>query len=652
MMKKSNFLLLFIALVLLSVNVQASNLDYYLSNSDQNFNIINKNSGKSFNIKRGSYVYPTIVINNSGEEGIQVEKGKITLRFDNSIMELVKYESGEYYKSLDSNVSVTNFNKGNDKIVVNYTLNKNVSGKNKVLEFRFHVLDNAKTGSTKIYQMDGEDTLSCIVDEVSSNCAESLYTELVYNVEKSEINTLSSIKVDGKEVNNFSSNVKSYNITVDGEKEGVNVEATPTDNKASVSGDIGTRSLKYGMNTLNIEVTSESGVKSTYTLYVTRNDSRSKINTLKTLKLSSGVLNFKPETTEYEITVKNEVEEITITSSLTDSKAKYKEDFTKKVIELMEGNNSVQIVVIAENGDEKTYTINITRELSSNNTLKSLTVNGEEVTLFKNAFSYNHSVSNETERVTIKAVPTDSRASIDISNISYLEVGENQVDIYVTAENGDKVCYTLYITRETLLSSNSKLSSLTIKGYKLNFNADKNYYDLKIKEEETLEIEAIPADDKAEVEIEGNKDLINGSVIKIVVRAENNTVNRYFITIAKASKINVWLWVIILFPLVVIGIAIVILLIKKHHQKKLMEERFDSELSAAKEKAEEVVEEKVEEETSTDDEKEVEEQEETKDAETSENQEEASNEDEQDVEESQENNETEEVEKKDEEKDS
>ena len=35
------------------------------------------------------------------------------------------------------------------------------SGKNKLVTFKFHVLDNAKFGETKIYEMDGEDSINC-----------------------------------------------------------------------------------------------------------------------------------------------------------------------------------------------------------------------------------------------------------------------------------------------------------------------------------------------------------------------------------------------------------------------------------------------------------------------------------------------------------
>ena len=41
---------------------------------------------------------------------------------------------------------------------------------------------------------------------------------------------------------------------------------------------------------------------------------------------------------------------------------------------LNEGINKIEIKIIAENGSERTYTLNITRELSGNNTLKELKI--------------------------------------------------------------------------------------------------------------------------------------------------------------------------------------------------------------------------------------------------------------------------------------
>ena len=53
-------------------------------------------------------------------------------------------------------------------------------------------------------------------------------------------------------------------------------------------------------------------------------------------------------------------------------------------------------------------------------------------------------------------------------------------------------------------------------------------------------------DENATVTVEGNKNLVNGSIVKINVKAEDNTVVRYFINIEKDSEGSSFIWIIVL----------------------------------------------------------------------------------------------------------
>ena len=576
MNKNKYFLKTILAFILcLSFNVKAENMGYYLSNSNQNYNY--DSASKEIMVKRGDYIYVTSVINHVSESELKLQKGRLTVRWDSNQLELASYGDNFYSTSSSNfaNLNITVDSKTDNKITLNYTADDTIiNGINKLVEFKFHVLDNAKLGTFKIYEMDGEDSITCLGEgDISIPCGNSYYSELKYNIESSKVNTLSSLKIDGKVVDGFIETKKEYNVNIDEKTEKINIEAIEKDPKSSVSGDIGSRELKYGINTFNIDVTSESGVKNTYTINVTRIDGRSKNNTLKSLKTSSGIINYKSDIKEYNISVKNEIDTITIYATLADNKAKFKEDFTKKEIDLIEGINKVMITVIAENNDENTYTINITRELSSNNTLKELMVNNELIKLSKNEFLYNYKVGNEIENVTIDAVATDSKAKVDIAPFSSLQVGDNEIGIRVTAPNGEFVNYTLVVTREPKLSNNSKLKSIVIDGYKLSFNKDIEYYDLKIKEEDSLNIKVEQEDEKAEVNIEGNNNLINGSIIKINVKAEDGTYTRYFINIEKKKNSNLLLWIILLIILIAIILTVIIMLLKKNKKKKIKVEK-------------------------------------------------------------------------------
>ncbi len=84
-------------------------------------------------------------------------------------------------------------------------------------------------------------------------------------------------------------------------------------------------------------------------------------NTLSSITVSDCTLDpiFSEATTEYSCTVKNNVESVNVNATATSSKAKVRGLGTK---DLVEGKNTLLIRVIAEDGSEKIYNINITRK--------------------------------------------------------------------------------------------------------------------------------------------------------------------------------------------------------------------------------------------------------------------------------------------------
>ena len=88
-------------------------------------------------------------------------------------------------------------------------------------------------------------------------------------------------------------------------------------------------------------------------------------------------------------------------------------------------------------------------------------------------------------------------------------------------------------------------------------------YTLKIKNEETLNINAITEDATAKVRIVGNNNLNNNNVIKIIVTAEDKSVSTYSITVSKEKSINYLLITVIIETVVIIGIILFLVLRKK-----------------------------------------------------------------------------------------
>lgn len=261
-------------------------------------------------------------------------------------------------------------------------------------------------------------------------------------------------------------------------------------------------------------------------------------NDLESLAISSGTLSpaFQSDILEYNASVA--VDKIEITAIPMDENATLI-DFQKEVA-LSYGQNDIKIVVESSLKDRKTYIIHVTRlsNKSSNNQLASMSITGVELGFQKNQYVYQIRVPYETTELAIKAVPEDSKATVEITG-KQLQVGDNTVVVKVTAEDGSSLTYAIYVRREErVLSSVATLKELTAKEYNLNFNTHQYDYSLTVSNEVThLDLTAVPTDSKAKVTITGNENFIVGqNVISILVVAEDNTEQRYTITVTKEAE--------------------------------------------------------------------------------------------------------------------
>ena len=89
-------------------------------------------------------------------------------------------------------------------------------------------------------------------------------------------------------------------------------------------------------------------------------------NTLDSITVSDCTLDpvFNSATTEYSCTVKNNVTSVTVNATVTSTKSKVRGLGTK---DLVEGKNTLPIRVIAEDGSEKIYNVNVTRKQAVQN---------------------------------------------------------------------------------------------------------------------------------------------------------------------------------------------------------------------------------------------------------------------------------------------
>lgn len=407
-----------------------------------------------------------------------------------------------------------------------------------ILQLNFKVSDNA-IGTVKV------NLENCTATDPSGNSINANFVNYSAVV-KSTDNNLNNIIVSSSTANltmspSFSSSTTNYKITAPSSVDRINIAANKSNAAAKVTGE-GNHTLVYGENTLKVVVTSEAGTVKTYTIVVTREDDRSTDNTLKDITVDSGSLSpaFKSDISSYVVEVASDVESINIGAILNNDDASFTANFGPRKINLNKGSNPVLLKVKAENGQEKIYTIEVIRDdgRSADNTLSSVIINDRKVTLKKSVYEYSVDILYTKDILNMLITPSDIKAKYKTSIKNPLVVGENILTITVTAENTTEKIYTIKVNmlaEGVNFSTNANLSNLAVSGYSLNFKANQTKYKLNLKDEESLQIVAVTEDDTATYEIIGNSDLKNGSIIKVVVTAQDGSVKTYTIEIEKTS---------------------------------------------------------------------------------------------------------------------
>ena len=191
--------------------------------------------------------------------------------------------------------------------------------------------------------------------------------------EAQTVNSLSKLEIDGIALDQkFTQDVHDYSSTVGNDVEKITLLAASPNEDAAIyvngvkmtDGTLKDLTLQTGMNTFVITVSDGENETVTYTLKVEKHESDD--NLLTSIGLSKGSLTFDSKVTAYHASVENEVQSVTVTPTLSDSKAIVKvngKDATSAGVKvtLPVGKSTVKITVTAENGDEKTYTLTITR---------------------------------------------------------------------------------------------------------------------------------------------------------------------------------------------------------------------------------------------------------------------------------------------------
>lgn len=157
---------------------------------------------------------------------------------------------------------------------------------------------------------------------------------------------------------------------------------------------------------------------------------------------------FKSGTTNYEVTVPADTESVEVYAQAQDSNAKISGTGT---VELQEGENTVNVVVTAEDETTKTYTIIITRQAAEQTEeviqeeqgegLAKLVIQNVEITpkFQTNVYEYTAKYIGEETSLSIETEPTNGEYTVEIVGNEELKEGENIITILVSESNGDNV---------------------------------------------------------------------------------------------------------------------------------------------------------------------------------------------------------------------
>ena len=272
-------------------------------------------------------------------------------------------------------------------------------------------------------------------------------------------NNLKNLTVSGTDLE-YKKGQTVYKVVYSENSNTARIYATLDDENAKFVDGFGPRvvSLDYGDNEVFVKVQAEDGDIRVYTINIFRKDNRSDNNYLNNIVVNGETLNFDKEKFSYSFSVPYSIDKLDIKVSTIDSKAKVTITGHEN---LLVGDNSVVLSVIAENEDVEHYVLHVYRSdsenvpLSSNTLLALLKVEGYDLKFDSNIIDYKLVVKDD-KPLNIKALTEDEKSTIKI--VGNEEIKNNDViEIRVIAEDGSLAVYKINIVIEGMLKVNKLL---------------------------------------------------------------------------------------------------------------------------------------------------------------------------------------------------
>ncbi len=275
-------------------------------------------------------------------------------------------------------------------------------------------------------------------------------------VEKDSNNYLKSLEIAGYEINPvFDKNENVYILNVSNDVTSLDISALAESAKAVVE-IIGNSDLKEGINSIKVVVTAEDGSVKNYILNVNRREEASTVvkptlssdNFLNELLIDGYLIEFDKNLNNYDITVPFEVSSLKLDYTKSSSKSKVEVIGNSEF--LINEINSVEVMVTAEDGSLRIYTINVLRSpLSSDNKLKELLVDGSLIRGFNsNITTYDITVAGSVKDIDLNALAYNEDAIITGLGVMELVEGNNTFLISVEDENSFIRYYQINVLKE------------------------------------------------------------------------------------------------------------------------------------------------------------------------------------------------------------
>ena len=351
--------------------------------------------------------------------------------------------------------------------------------------------------------------------------------------------TLDSLETSVCDID-FDKDTLYYECTVEYPINKTDITATTENNDATILGTGTNLDLNVGINVFPVRVV-VGNEELDYQVVINRE--KSDEYRLSNLDVTNGTMDkeFNQDDLEYNVTI-TDINPIIVFEKLDPNQTV---EIINNDLEFITGETRDVLVKVTSPSlrKDRTYTLHVTKEISSNAYLKNLSVLGLNLSeaFDKERDTYHLTVNDSYTSIYIQATPEYKYATVFGIGTNLLKVGENIIPITVTAEDGvTKKIYNLVVTR--IGSTDATLRGLRVNDYEISpeFNPNTTTYTVNVPYNvSTVTIEANPNNDEATIVGDGVQAVRRGkNTLTVTVTSGNGTIKNYTIIVNRDNPVT------------------------------------------------------------------------------------------------------------------